>query len=240
MVMLSPRFVILSLVIATVGFVNASPANAATTSANAPAVCPTTDVTPDVPATDYQPKLSDNSLKWNQTNEITSESIRPPGSSTTSIFWNGRYKCKSVRSIAESCTKKIPGAVTLGMLMAKDFVMPKNVTACDHSIELWDKASKVYAETTKGKAYSIFGESLLTSLFLTGEFPTLIKNKDVTALVSLDLKTCKEKCYWYCPDTSHADCQVCFFFFFHHAPSGVLMDIFPIDSRVWSYVHFNR
>ena len=204
-IMLSSRLAFLSLVLGAVGFVNASPfAN------NASSIASPTGTSMAAKPTCTQPKLSDVPSEWTKTTVIDN---KLPPISPAPVFWSGNYNGESVRSIAEGCTENIPGgAATIGMLMCSrktptfEFVMPKSPSTDGNA--LWAHASKVYAAKTKGKAFAVVGQASVTSIWFTDELPALRANKEVKSVISLDLKTCKEKCFWYCPNAN--DCKVCF------------------------------
>lgn len=82
--------------------------------------------------------------------------------------------------------------------------MPSTSTPAGNA--LWAYASEVYAEHTKGAAYTIVGDALVTSIWFDDEFPTLRENTGVKSVISLDPKSCGKKCYWACPNPK--DCEV--------------------------------
>ena len=82
--------------------------------------------------------------------------------------------------------------------------MPKSASVAGNA--LWAYASEVYADHTRGTAFTVVGDALVTSIWFDVEFPTLRENTGVESIISLDPKSCDKKCYWHCPDPS--DCQV--------------------------------
>jgi hypothetical protein len=189
--MLSSRFALLSLLLGVVGFVNASPL---------------VKTTPPE-STCTQPNLSDDPTQWSTHHFIKRHLTNPIV--PTPIFWSGLVNGSSVAPLAVDCANKIPGGgVTVGMLMCQvgGFTMPKSSSTAGHA--LWAYASEVFADHTKGNAFTVVGDAFVTSIWFEVEFPTLIGNPGVKSVISLDPKTCAKKCYWDCPNPN--DCQVSF------------------------------
>jgi hypothetical protein len=145
--------------------------------------------------------------------------IMPPNS--TAIFWMGRVpnSTQSVEPYAVDCAKK-KGGVTIGMVMCQNnFTGPGRPKEGDaEAADNWNhRVSKVYAEHTKGVAWTVAGNFTSTSDYLADEFPALIKNPLVHAVLGIDPETCTPSCYWYCPRNSTStvpECKVSLNLFF--------------------------
>jgi len=177
--MLSSRFAFLSLVLGVVGYVNASPLSRAD-SCHQPEAC-----TPDVDCP----------------TEAEIDFVLGTYAPEVSVFWGGRYPAGSSTSVepkAVECAEKENGA-TIGMLLCQHAIkMPQN-----GSDPLWAYGSEKYAEHAKGKALVTLGASLFEkATFFSAELPALIKNPQVTSIVSVDVGSpdFTELCYWHCAD----------------------------------------
>jgi hypothetical protein len=192
----SPRFALLSIVLGAIAFVNASPLVATSSSTPTP-----------TPLNCTQPNLSDDPSQWSSRHFIKHHYPKPI--MPTPIFWSGRVNGTSVAPFAVDCANKIPGGgVTIGMLMCQlgGFTMPKSSSPDGNA--LWNYASELLADYTKGDAYTVIGDAVVTSTWFDVEFPNLLGNNGVKSVISLDPTTCAKKCYWDCPDPNN--CQVGF------------------------------
>jgi len=142
--------------------------------------------------------------------------IIPPNS--TAIFWMGRVpnSNQSVQAYAVDCAEK-KGGVTLGMVMCQNnFTGPPPAQTGDtEAANNWNhRVSQVYASHTKGVAWTVAGNFTSTSDYLADEFPTLIKNPDVEAVLGINPETCTPSCYWYCQTPTVSACKVSLNLFF--------------------------
>jgi hypothetical protein len=118
---------------------------------------------------------------------------------------------QSVEPYAVDCALKT-GGVTIGMVMCQNnFVGPGRPKQGDEeAADKWNHlVSRVFAEHTTGVAYTLAGNFTSTSDYLADEFPALIKNQKVKAVLGIDPQTCAPSCYWYCPrNNTVSECQV--------------------------------
>ena len=141
--------------------------------------------------------------------------IIPP--TATPIFWMGRVPGTktSVLPSAENCAKT-KGGVTIGMVMCQNgFVGPPPPHAGESPLaEEWNhRVSQVYAEHASGVAWTIAGNFTSTSDYLQDEYPALVKNPKVTAVLGIHPDTCEPYCFWYCPrDSQVPECEVGIYF----------------------------
>ena len=170
---------------------------------------PTVALTPTT--TCFQPPTTTNSMKWSDNAYITKHMIIPP--SSTPIFWMGRvpHSTQGVLPAAQACATAHHG-VTIGMVMCQNGFLGPPPPSVDQSqeAETWNHlVSEVYAQHAKGVAWTIAGNFTATSDYLADEFPALVKNKEVTAVLGIHSDTCEPFCYWYCPRNSKdMDCDV--------------------------------
>ncbi|KAF9005533.1 hypothetical protein BDQ17DRAFT_1325067 [Cyathus striatus] len=153
-----------------------------------------------------QPKLSPNEKDWSTAAFITANSDKPL--KHTPIFWSGNTGGVSVLADAEKCTTKVvPQGYTVGMMMCQHggFTMPSNGVTTTTASQLWDTASRVFAQNTVGKAFVTFGQTVNPQgTWARVEFPALQANTKVTSVLQIDPNTCGTTCYWLCK--SPAEC----------------------------------
>lgn len=160
---------------------------------------------------------STNTADWSNNTYIDKHMIIPPTS--TAIFWMGRVpnSNQSVEPYAVDCAMK-KGGVTIGMVMCQNnFTGPAPPKAGDaEAADNWNhRVSRVYAEHAKGVAWTIAGNFTSTSDYLADEFPALIKNTGVHAVLGIDPETCAPTCFWHCPRNSTVpECKVSLNLFF--------------------------
>ena len=177
-----------------------------------PTVTLATSTTP----TCTQLHTSTNTTEWSS-NDYIEQNMKIPTTSTA-IFWMGRVpdSSKSVEPYAVECAKK-KGGVTIGMVMCQNnFTGPGPPQGGDaEAADIWNhRVSQVYANHTKGVAWTVAGNFTSTSDYLADEFPTLIKNPNVKAVLGIDPETCTPSCYWYCPRNSTVpECKASLIFF---------------------------
>lgn len=187
--MLSSPFAFLSLVLGVVGYVNASPLSSADSLTNAGSCIGS------------QPQECTPGVNCPSPSEI--DEVLITHAPNVSVFWAGHYPANgtTIEPKAAACAAKKNGA-TIGMLLCQyNIKMP--VKGND---PLWAHASKTYAEQAKGIVYVTLGASLFElATFFNLELPTLIKNPNVTSIVSVDAGTTdfKDLCYWHCADGKH-------------------------------------
>ena len=159
----------------------------------------------------YQPPTSTDPSKWSSDAYIKKNMVMP--TSVTSIFWMGRVpnSTDSVLLNAQDCARRMRG-VTIGMVMCQNnFVGPPPPHEGDSpDAEKWNHyVSQVYAENTSGVAWTIAGNFTSTSDYLEDEFPALVKNPNVDAVLGINPYTCDPFCYWYCPRKSLSKVPQC-------------------------------
>jgi hypothetical protein len=99
------------------------------------------------------------------------------------------------------------------LLCNRGFVMPDD-SPSDQGSALWEYASLIFAQDTKGKALTVIGDTCPASIWLKIELPALRSNPDATSIIALDPETCKPACYQFCSKPS--DCTVSLSLFTHH------------------------
>jgi hypothetical protein len=153
------------------------------------------------------PKRTDDTSKWS-TKEFIEKNLPFP-ISPTPMFWDGYAYGRNVLPFAERCALR-KGAATISMIMCEGggFLMPHHPTTVPGGHALWEYASKVYAQHTKGMAWGVFGDDVNNSTWTEVEYPTLRENPDVTAVIALDLETCDPRCYWHCNNLNAGPCKV--------------------------------
>jgi hypothetical protein len=160
---------------------------------------------------------------------------------TTAIFWMGHVpnSNQSVVAYAEDCANRITNAsvtgVTIGMVMCRNnFTGPSRTPENRTAADIWNhKVSKRYAEKAKGVALTVVGNFTSTSDYLADEFPALIQNTNVTAVLGINAKTCKPSCYWYC-SINAAACKVSLKLSFRRYSPLKLTDLIRISSSATS------
>ena len=173
-------------------------------------------VAPSPTTTCFQPPTDTNSANWSSDTYIEQHMIIPPAA--TPIFWMGRIPntTQSVLSKAEKCATTQSG-VTIGMVMCQNGFIGPPPPSQDQSAEAerWNHlVSHFFAHYASGVAWTIAGNFTSTSDYLADEFPELVKNPNVGAVLGIHPDTCLPFCYWYCPrDSKDMDCEVgiCFF-----------------------------
>jgi hypothetical protein len=179
---------------------------------------PTVTLLPSTTPTCTQLNTSTDVADWSSDEYI--EKNMNISSTSTAIFWMGRVpnSNQSVEPYAVDCAKK-KGGVTIGMVMCQNnFTGPGRPKQGDiEAADNWNhRVSWVYAEHTKGVAWTIAGNFTSTSDYLADEFPALIKNPNVHAVLGIDPETCTPSCYWYCPRNSTLhECMVSLNLFFY-------------------------
>jgi len=181
----SSRFAALSLLFILVGLTNASPLLEDAALTHRSLAC-------------LQPALTIDPSTWTSKADISRKLPNPLGK--LPVFWSGRVGAGSILPYAEACAEKLKGA-TVGMLMCEigGFVMPDNGSPPVPSRDLWNYASKAFADHTKGIADVVMGDAVdPQGTWVTVELPALKANVLVDAAIEIDRTTCAPKCYWDC------------------------------------------
>ncbi|KAF8232853.1 hypothetical protein L208DRAFT_1377514 [Tricholoma matsutake] len=180
---------------------------------------PTVTLDPSPTSICTQPPTSTKTTDWSNDTYIEQNMAIPLNS--TAIFWMGRVpnSNQSVERYAVDCAKR-EGGVTIGMVMCQNGFtgppLPPGRADDPEAADKWNhRVSRVYAEKTKGVAWTIAGNFTSTSDYLADEFPALINNTEVKAVLGIDPETCTPSCYWYCPRNSGvAQCNTLKFCYF--------------------------
>ena len=201
----SAVFVSITILLGAVGMINASPV---IHEGRASTTVPTSTLAADFNYSCTQPAISSNKSEYSSEHFIL-ENLPDP-INPTPVFWSGRLNGNgtALEVAAEKCAQNRTGA-TIGQLMCnspKTFTMPEL-----NSDPLWTYASEVFAYYTGHKAYVVIGDAIVTSTWFNTEWPTLMENPKVEAVIGLYPNNCTDHCYWKCINNA-TECSVSFIF----------------------------
>ena len=109
------------------------------------------------------------------------------------IFWSGRTDGVGGAEVASAFAKRNNGITLEDFIQSYMIKMPQWDLNNPISIKTWENASSAYATQASGEVRAIIGSNLRqNSLWETIELPTLLKNKNVTKITTIDPKTLKE------------------------------------------------
>ncbi len=93
--------------------------------------------------------------------------------------------------IGDSIAKKYGGETIEMVAKRQNLNMPNDFS--QPAVEIWNQASKVWAENSSGVIRVVLGTDLRAgNTWIAYELPALLKNKNVTKIISIDPKTLKE------------------------------------------------
>ena len=112
----------------------------------------------------------------------------------TAFFWSGTTDGIGGAERALEIARQNGGTTLEGMIESKGVIIPEWDITNPSSIKAWEDASAAYANQVSGEVRAVIGSKLRTgNVWENVELPQLMKNPNVTKIITIDPKTLIEK-----------------------------------------------